>query len=144
MVGGRCTMGVHCDSFVATPQLRSLTLASMDVWGWPVNSLRHLTALTRLEVTEGWVESVPTALTDVGQTLKELALELGQGGFELGSKAMEVLLSLGRLELLRIRKWGDSKLPAWSNAEVGRLISFPAAFLARHPERSQPPQTVCS
>jgi hypothetical protein len=56
---------------------------------------------------------------------------------------MEVLLSLGRLELLRIRKWGDSKLVAWSNAEVGRLISFPAAFLERHPERSQPPQIVC-
>ena len=139
-------MAVASHSFAATPQLRSLTLINLDLWAWGERSLRGLTALTRLDLTEGQIAYVPSALMDVRNTLRELALELandGAPGGTLDRRAAEVLLCLGQLEGLRIRKACQRDDVAWSNAEVGRLIGFPAAFLAQHPARSQPPLLVC-
>ena len=143
-------MAVSKNPFATNPGLCSLTVANIDLWAWGDGSLHGLTALTQLELIDGQIGCVPSALADVRDTLKELALELGGdiagvvGNMSvLDWQGTEILLRLRKLERLRIRKAGDSACVAWSNTEVGRLIALPAAFLVRHPEGSQPPQIVC-
>ena len=150
-IKGRCDMGVASDAFAINTGLRSLTLANMDLWGFLDDSLRGLTALTRLDLGDARLGHVPSALADVRHTLKELSLLLNTeatlgwatDGLAIDKRATELLLSLGQLEKLKILKAGKGAVTAWSNAEVSRLLSFPAAFLGRHPERSLPPLLSC-